>query len=127
MQGSERGWGFSSRLPLTVFRFVLALLGLGIVVQIDNPPCATFRAVLSQPIPPDVREKLCTDILALLPQESVVDLEMDLLVTEEFIAAMLNLEILYLFKSMILDGFLLSDPDEPNPHKKLPPLCNGCT
>lgn len=79
-----------------------------------NPPCATFRAVLSQSIPPDVRKKLCTGILALRPQEGIADLEADLLVTGEVIVVMFDLETLYLFKPVMLNGFLLSDSDRPN-------------
>ena len=77
--------------------------------------------MLSQPIPHDVREKLCVDVLALLPRESIVDFETDLLMTEEIAVAMPNLEALHLVTAVVSDGFLLPDPNGPNSHNKLLP------
>ena len=57
----------------------------------------------------------------LLPQESIVDFETNLLVTEEVVVAMPNLKVLYLVRPVVPDGFLLPDPDGPNAHKKLLP------
>ena len=86
-----------------------------------GPPYGKFRAELSQPIHYDARKKLCIDVLALLPQESIIDLKTDLLVTEEIIVAMPNLETLHLIGPVVLDGFLLPDPGGSNAHRKLLP------
>ena len=87
----------------------------------DGPPYGGFEAKLSQLIPRDARKQLCIDILALLPQESIVDFETNLLVTEEVVVAMPNLEALYLVRPVVSDGFLLPDPNGLNAHKKLLP------
>jgi len=86
-----------------------------------GPPCGTFRAVLSQPILRHVAKILCTDVLALLPQESIVGFETDLSVTEEVVVAMPNLKVLHLVSPVVSDRFLLPDPDGPNVYKKLLP------
>jgi hypothetical protein len=72
---------------------------------------------------PDESEKLCIDILALLPQERVVYFETDLPMTviKEIVVAMPNLEALCLFNTDVYDGFLLPNPDGPNAHMKLLP------
>jgi hypothetical protein len=77
--------------------------------------------MLSQPTPHDGGKKLCTDVLALLPQDSIVSLQMDHSVTEETAVAMPNLETLYLAHTVVSDGFLLPDPNGPNADKKLLP------
>ena len=87
----------------------------------DGSPCRNFRATSSRIISRDVREKLCFDILALLPQESIVGFDTNLPVTEVVAAAMPNLEVLYLFNPVVSDGFLVPDPNGPNARKKLLP------
>ena len=86
-----------------------------------GPPYGRFRVILSQSIPYDVWDRLCIDVLALLPQESIVSFETDLSVTEEVAVAMHRIEALHLVDPVILDGFLLPDPNGPNAHKKLLP------
>jgi len=86
-----------------------------------NPPYGRFRAMLSQPVPHDVKKKLCVDVLALLPRDSIVDFETDLLMTEEIAVAMPNLEALHLVATVVSNRFLLPDPNGPNAHKKLLP------
>ena len=67
-------------------------------------------------------EKLCIDILAALPQESIVYFVANLSMTvTKKIAAMPNLEVLYLVKAEVFDEFLLPNPDGPNAHTKLLP------
>ena len=68
----------------------------------------------------DVRKKLSIDILALLPQESIIDFHTNLPVTEEVIVRMPNLEALHLTRP-VAPGFLLPDPNGLNGHKKLFP------
>jgi len=87
----------------------------------DGSPCRRFEARLYRMISRDVRKKLCIDILALLPQASIVDYDTNLSVTEEAAVAMPNLEVLYLIHPVVSDGFLLPDPNGPNAHKKLFP------
>jgi len=87
----------------------------------DGPPYRRFEGNLSGIIPCDVRRKLCIDILALLPQESIIDFGTNLSITEEVVAAMPNLEALHLVQPVVTDGFLLPDPNGPNAHKKLLP------
>ena len=87
----------------------------------DGSPYRRFEGTLSRTIPRDVRRKLCIDILALLPQECIIDFETTLSVTEEVVAAMPNLEALHLVQPVVSDGFLLPDPNGPNAHKKLLP------
>ena len=87
----------------------------------DDPPYGRFEAKLSQLIPRDARKKLCIDILALLSQESIVDFETNLLVTEEVVVAMPNLKALYLVSPVVSDGFLLPGTNGPDAHKKLLP------
>jgi hypothetical protein len=77
--------------------------------------------MFSQPSPSDAVEELCFNVLALLPQESIVSFETDLPVTGEIVVAMPNLETLYLFHPVVSDGFLLPDPNGPNADKKLLP------
>jgi len=86
-----------------------------------GPPYGKFMVTLSQPISHHARERLCADVLALLPQESLVSFETDLSVTEEVLATMPNLEALYLISPVVSDRFLLPDPDGPYAHKKLLP------
>ena len=86
-----------------------------------GPPYGRFQAGLSQQISRNAQERLCIDVLALLPRESIVIFKTDLSITEEFVAAMPNLEALHLVDPVILDGFLLPDPNGPNAHKKLLP------
>ena len=90
-------------------------------VRRHGPPYGKFMVVLSQPISHHARERLCTDVLALLPQESIVSFDTDLSVTEEILVTMPNLEALYLTSPAVSDRFLLPDPDGPNAHKKLLP------
>ena len=71
--------------------------------------------------PCDVRGRLCIDILALLPQESIIDFETNLWVTEEVAVAMPNLQALHLVRPVVYDGFLVPDPIGPNAGKKLLP------
>jgi len=88
-------------------------------------PNASFTVVLcaSRPISHHAWERLslCTDVLALLPRESLVSFETDLAVTEEILVTMPNLEALHLTSPAVSDEFLLPDPDGPNAHKKLLP------
>jgi hypothetical protein len=72
---------------------------------------------------PDENEELYTDILALLPQESIVYFETNLSVTvaKEMAVAMPNLEALCFVNTMVSDGFLLPNPDGPNAHTKFLP------
>ena len=86
----------------------------------DGPPYRKFEGRLSYTIPCDVR-RLCIDILALLPQESIIDFETNLSVTEEIFIAMPNLKALHLAQPVVSVGFLLPDPNGPNTGKKLLP------
>ena len=86
-----------------------------------GPPYGRFRVVLSQQIPYNVWARLSIDLLTFLPQESIVSFKTDLLVTEEVVVAMPRLEALHLVDPVILNGFLLPDPNGPNAHKKLLP------
>ena len=86
-----------------------------------GPPHGRFVAVLSQPIHHRVGNRLCTDVLALLSQESLVSFKTDLSVTEEIAVTMPNLEALHLISPMVTDRFLLPDPNGPNAYKKLIP------
>ena len=89
--------------------------------QYGPPASGSFSVVLSQPISHHAMERLCTNVLALLPRESLVSFATKFLVTEELIAAMPNLEALCLVRPVVSDGFLLPDPNGPNTHKKLLP------
>jgi len=86
----------------------------------DGPPYGRFLVGFSQMMSSDVEKTLCADILALLPQESIVGFDTNLPVTEEVIVGMPNLEELYLTYP-VASGFLLPDPNGPNAHKKLLP------
>jgi hypothetical protein len=77
--------------------------------------------MFSQPNTYDAAMKLCFEVLTILPQKSIVSLEMPLSVTEEILVAMPNLETLCLFRPAVSDGFLLPDPNGPNADKKLLP------
>jgi hypothetical protein len=83
-------------------------------------PSHTFDVTLWSP---NEGEKLCVDILALLPQERVVYFETSLpmFATKEVVVAMPNLEALCLVDPKIPDGFLLPNPDGLNAHTKLVP------
>jgi len=86
----------------------------------NGPPYGRFSVGLSRMMSHEVVEKLCVDILAFLPQESIVGLDTNLPVTE-VIVGMPNLKALYLTYP-VASGFLLPDPNGPNAHKKLPSL-----
>ena len=86
-----------------------------------GPPHGVFYAELPWMVSHDVKKKLCVDILALLPQESIVDFYTNLPVTEEVAVGMPNLEALHLTHGPMESGFLLPDPNGPNAHKKLFP------
>ena len=85
-----------------------------------GPPYVTFQVRLLETSRKDL-EKLCTDTLALLPRESVVALEVDLMEIEEVVVTMPNLESLSLVGTWVYDGILLPNPDGPNAQKKLFP------
>ena len=87
----------------------------------DGFPYRRFEARPSRMISRDLREKLCIDILALLPQERIVDFDTNLSVTEEVAITMPNIEVLYLLHPVVSDGFLLPDLNGPNARKKLLP------
>ena len=122
---------FKDRLRLFVFStphcisFHVSVVGIGYHgsnrLPKRAPPYGMFRAMLSQPIPPDAMRKLRIDFLALLPRESIVEFGTGLAVTEGIVAAMPNLEILHLYRPVVHDGFLLPEPNGPNAHKKLFP------
>jgi hypothetical protein len=88
--------------------------------HVQDSPYGEFNVMLSRPIPHDIGGKLCTNVLTLLPQESIISFRTDLSVTEG-VVAMPNLEALYLFRPVVSDGFLLPDPNGPNADKKLLP------
>ena len=87
------------------------------------PPYTTFSVTLPGYIQLDEKEKLCIDILVLLSRESIVYFETNLstIPTVEAIAAMPNLEALYLIDTVVYDEFLLLDPDGLSIHTKLLP------
>jgi len=86
-------------------------------------PGAVFTTRLPQDTPGKERDRLCIDILTLLPRERVVTLETNLPkdAMEELFIAMPNIEVLHLASAVISEGFLLPHPDGPNAHKKLLP------
>ena len=86
-----------------------------------GPPNGSFKIVFSQPINHRARKRLCADVLALLPRESLVSFETNLPLTEEVLVTMPNLEALRLTRPAVQDGFLLPDPNGRNVHKKLFP------
>jgi len=86
----------------------------------NGPPDARFRATFPQRISFHERE-LCADVLALLPQESIVNLKTEFMVAEEMAVAMLNLETLHFVGMEVSNGFLLPKLDGPNAHKRLLP------
>jgi len=117
--------GISLRLNLRRISVRASVVGVGHrgpnrLLQ-DGFPCRRFEVGLSRTVPRYVRKKLCTDILTLLPQASIVDFETNLSVTEEVFIAMPNLEALSLTRPVISDGFLLPDPNGQNAHKELFP------
>jgi hypothetical protein len=71
----------------------------------------------------DENEKLCLDILALLPRENIVYFETNLsmAVMKEMVAVMPSLEVLCLIEMATSGRFLLPNPDGPNTHMKLLP------
>jgi len=86
-----------------------------------GPPHGRFSVIFSPPLSHHAGKRLCADVLALLPRESIVSFETDLSVTEEIVGAMPNLETLYLTCPVVSDRFLLPNPNGPNAHKKLFP------
>lgn len=108
MQGPEIGEGFSSQLPPNTFHFVLAMLGFGFTVPIHHRGTAprTWGVGLTQRISCDLKEKLCVEVPALLPQESVVNFETDLMEAEEMVVGMPNLESLYL-AALLCEGLVV--------------------
>ena len=84
-----------------------------------SPPYARFWVWLFYSITHCVG--LCTRVLALLPQESIVSLKTDLQATEEILVAVPNLEALYLISPVVPNRFLLPDPKGPNAYGKLLP------
>jgi hypothetical protein len=117
---------FRDRLGISVssisqsISFHASVVGVDRLPQ-DGPPYGRFRAAFLRSISRDARRKLCIDVLALLPQESIVFFRMNFPVTEEIVVAMPNLETLHLADQVVSDGFLLPDPSGPNADKKLLP------
>jgi hypothetical protein len=122
----RRGARFRDRLGMHVsstsqsISFHASAAGVDRLPQ-DGSPYGRFEATFSQSIPRNARKKLCVDVLALLPQESIVFFRMNFPVTEEIVIAMPNLETLHLADQVVSDGFLLPDPSGPNARKKLLP------
>jgi len=96
-------------------------------VPSQNPPQVTFKVAIPDTASLEEWEELCIDTLALLPQESVVYLRVDLSIlgAEEVISKMPNIEYLHLVDMMVWEGFLLPGPGEPDPHRKLLPSLRG--
>ena len=86
----------------------------------QGTPDVVFRIVMYK-TPREDMERLCIDILAFLPRESVVCLEVNFMEIEEVVVMMPNLELLSLTETWVYDGILLPDPDGPNAQKKLFP------
>jgi len=122
---------FKDRLGVVISRYGNRLLLRASVIGVgyhgpdrlpqQGPPFVTLSMKGDDPDRSDV----CVDILTFLPQESIVYFETNIseAATNEMVAAMPNLEALYLVEPMVSDGFLLSNDIGPNPHAKLlPPL-----
>jgi hypothetical protein len=87
-----------------------------------GPPRVDLTATLPQNTSAKEQEELCVDILAILPQESVIYLEMDISIdTTKVIATMPNIESLSLGGTVVRKGFLLPNQHGPDAHKKLLP------
>jgi hypothetical protein len=86
-------------------------------------PFVTFSAELVGSLLNE-RAKLCTDVVALLPQENIVYLKTNLweTVIRKVIPAMPNLEALHLVEALVHPEFLLPDPNGPSPNTKLLPF-----
>ena len=86
-------------------------------------PYATFTVALPRHTSGDERDKLCIDILALLPRERVVRLGTNLSTSlmEELLVTMPNVETFRLTGAAMFEWFLLPHPDGPNARKKLLP------
>jgi hypothetical protein len=86
-------------------------------------PYATFTMILPQYPLREELDKLCIDILTLLPREHIVYLETNLPTSgmEELLVTAPNIEALCLVDAVLSDQFLLPRPRGPNAHKKLLP------
>jgi hypothetical protein len=86
-------------------------------------PYATFVITLPQYTSQEERDKLCIDIVALLPREHMAYLEINLStsVIEELLVTSPNIEALCLVSAVVSDQFLLPRPCEPDAPKKLLP------
>jgi len=87
-----------------------------------NPPYVMFRVTVPG-APWEDMEELFIDTLALLPRESVVFLEVNLLAgaTEEMITEMPNIKYLNLVNTIVWPEFLLPYENGPGPRRKLLP------
>ena len=119
------GLGMSVSCNLRSVVFHTSVVGAGYhgpdQLPMRGPPYARFAVTLSRRIPREVRKRLCFDILPNTPQENIVYLEMNFLLTEEAAVAMPNLEFLHLASLQVSNGFLLPDENGPNAGKKLLP------
>jgi hypothetical protein len=88
----------------------------------QGPPFVAFSAALRY-YTLDKKEKLCNDVAALLPQESIVYFKTDITqtATQDVILPMPKLEALHLVEWLVDETFLLPDPNGPSPHTKLFP------
>jgi len=72
------------------------------------PPCAKFAAILSENASADAWEEQYREFLTLLPQDSVVDFEVNIPDLERALAAMLDIEMLYLVGVVVREKLLPS-------------------
>ena len=100
-----------------------SVVGVGQPLHERGLAYAIFAVPLPRTTPQEEKNKLCIDILALLPKEHIAFLETDLPTSgmEELLLSMPNIEGLNLSNAVISDWFLLPNRDGPNPHKKLLP------
>jgi len=92
-------------------------------MQPRNPPLVVFEVQISEGLSVEEQEELFIDIIALIPQESVVCLEANLAVAgaEHVLTKMPNIEYLHLVDIKMREGFQLSDPGKTNPHQEFLP------
>jgi len=89
----------------------------------DRPRFASFTAVFKDALPLDAQDKLCIDFLTCTPMESVICSSGKLITRplEQIIAAMPNIQELYLENVEMSEGFLQPASDGPLATTKLLP------
>ena len=127
----QRDIRFQDRLEVHISGFLDQRIGIDVGRVGDSPermfrsegvsPSVGFSTSITGPL--QATDKLCIDLMALIPQARVVSFKTfhSIQVPEEVLVAMPNIETLWLYGLTLPGGFPPPNPDGPRPDAKLLP------